>query len=59
MTQQSGEDQPSLDQMEILNVSCKKGGESSLNISLEEVLAADVTDKIAVIGDKSSRVFEY
>src|SRR6266498_2276738 len=48
VTQQSGEDQPSLDQVEILNISCEKGGESSLNISLEEVLAADVTDKIAV-----------
>ncbi len=26
--QQSGEDQPSLDQVEILNVSCEEGGES-------------------------------
>ena len=40
MVQQSHEDQPSLDLVEILNVSSEDEGESSLNISLEEVLAA-------------------
>ncbi len=43
-----------LDLVEILNIFSENGGESSLNISLEEVLAAD---DIAIIGDKTGRVF--
>ncbi len=39
------------------NVSSENGEESSLNISLKEVLAADAVEKIAVIGDEISRVF--
>ncbi len=54
--QQILEDQPSLDQVEILNVSCEDGRESSLNISLEEVLATDTINEITVIGDEMSRV---
>ncbi len=53
---QQYEDQPSLDLVEILNVSSKYGGESSLNISLEEVRAADVVEEIAVGDDEISRV---
>ena len=58
MTQQAHEDQPSLDLIEILNVSSENGRESSLNISLEEVLATDAVDEIAVIGDEISRVLK-
>ena len=57
MAQQSYEDQPSLDLVEILNVSSEDGGESSLNISLEEVLAAGVVEEAAVEDDKIGRVF--
>ena len=57
VTQQSHEDHLSLDQEEILNVSCEDGGELSLNILLEEVLAVDVVDEIIVIGDEMGRVF--
>ncbi len=56
MVQQSHEDQPSLDLVEILNVSSKNGRESSLNILLKEVLAMDVVKNTAVIGDEISRV---
>ena len=56
MVQQSHEDQPSLDLVEILNVSNEDGKESSLNISLEEVLAADAVKNTVVIGDKIGRV---
>ncbi len=49
MVQQLREDQPSLDLVEILNVSSEDGGESLLNISLEEVLAADAVENIVVI----------
>ncbi len=59
VVQQSGEDQPSLDQVKILNISCEKGGESSLNISLEEILAANVAEEAAVIGDEIDRVPRY
>jgi len=50
---QQYEDQPSLDLVEILNVSSEHGGESSLNISLEKVLAAGAVEEIAktAIGD--------
>ena len=48
MAQQSHEDQLSLDLIEILNVASEDGEESSLNISLEEVLTAGVADKTAV-----------
>ena len=54
MAQQSHEDQPSLDLVEILNVSSEDGGESSLNISLEEVLAAGAED--AVVDDGIGRI---
>ncbi len=46
VAQQSHEDQPSLNLVEILNISREDGGESSLNISLEEVLAVNVVDKL-------------
>ncbi len=51
MAQQSHENQPSLDLVEILNVSSEDGGESSLNISLEEVLAAGAVEEDAVVDD--------
>src|SRR6266542_5001228 len=51
VVQQSCKDQLLLDQVEILNVSCEHGGESSLNISLKEVLAANTTEEPAVTGD--------
>jgi len=41
-----------LNQVEILNVSCKDGKELSLNISLKEVLAVGAINNIAVIGDE-------
>ena len=44
VAQQPHEDQLSLDQVEVLNASCEERGESSLNISLEEVLAADAAE---------------
>ena len=56
VAQQSHEDQPSLDLVEILNVSSKNGGESSLNILLEEVLAAGVVEETAVGDDEIGRV---
>jgi len=56
VTQQSHEDQSSLDLVEILNVSSEDGGESSLNISLEEVLAAGVVEEVAVEDDEIGRV---
>jgi len=54
--QQLYEDQPSLDLVEILNVSSKDKGELLLNISLEEVLAADAVEETTIIGDKIGRV---
>ena len=54
--QQSHEDQPSLDLVEILNVSSEDGGESSLNILLKEVLTASAVENIAVIDNEISRV---
>src|SRR6266540_7024675 len=42
VAQQSCENLPSLDLVEILNVASEDGEESSLNISLEEVLTAGV-----------------
>ncbi len=59
MAQQSDEDQPSLNQVEILNISCEKGEESLLNISLEEILVANAAEEIAVIGDEINRVSGY
>src|SRR6266540_3458128 len=56
MVQQSHEDQPSLDLVEILNISSEDGGDSSLNISLEEVLAAGAVEEVAVEDDKIGRV---
>ena len=53
---QQQEDLPSLDLVEILNVSSEYGGESSLNISLEEVLAAGVVKETAAEDDEISRV---
>ena len=58
VAQQSHEDQPSLDLVEILNVSSEDGGESSLNISLKEVLAAGVVEA-AVEDDEIGRVFRF
>ena len=51
---QQYEDQPSLDLVEILNVSSENRGESSLNILLEEVLAAGA--EAAVEDDEIGRV---
>ncbi len=59
MVQQLHKNQLSLDQVEILNVSCENKGESLLNISLEKVLAVDVVHEIAVIDNKIKRVSEY
>ncbi len=56
MVQQSHEDQPLLDLVEILNVSSEDGGESLLNISLEEVLAVDAVNETTVIGDEIGRI---
>ena len=56
MAQQSHEDPPSLDLVEILNVSSENVGELSLNISLEEVLAAGAVEEAAVEDDEIGRV---
>src|SRR6266540_1997951 len=56
VAQQSHEDQPSLDLVEILNVSSEDEGESSLNISLEEVLAAGAVEEAAEEDEEISRV---
>ena len=56
VVQQSHEDQSSLDLVEILNVSSEDGGESSLNISLEEVLAAGAVEEAAIEDDEIGRV---
>src|SRR6266498_3871238 len=56
VAQQSHEDQPLLDLVEILNVSNEDERESSLNISLEEVLAAGAVEEAAVEDDEISRV---
>src|SRR6266498_3946360 len=56
VAQQSYEDQPSLDLVEILNVSSEDGEESSLNILLEEVLAVGVVEEAAVGDDEIGRV---
>src|SRR6266511_2843006 len=56
VTQQPHEDQPLLDLVEILNVSSEDGGESSLNISLEEVLTAGAVDETAVNDDEIGRI---
>src|SRR6266542_622785 len=56
VAQQSHEDQPSLDLVEILNVSSEDGEESSLNISLEEVLAVGAVEEAAVEDDEIGRV---
>src|SRR6266540_615125 len=56
VAQQSHEDQSSLDLVEILNVSSEDEGESSLNISLEEVLAAGAVEEAAEEDEEISRV---
>ena len=56
MAQQSHEDQPSLDLVEILNVSSEDGRESLLNISLEEVLAADIIEETITNDDEIGKV---
>src|SRR6266542_4135278 len=56
VSQQLHEDQPSLDLVEILNVSSKNGRESSLNILLKEVLAAGVVEETAVGDNEIDRV---
>src|SRR6266498_1426012 len=56
VAQQLHEDQPLLNLVEILNVSSEDRGESSLNISLEEILAADVVEETAVGDDEIGRV---
>jgi len=56
--QQSHENQPSFDLVEILNVSSEDGGELSLNILLEEVLAVGAKKETAAGDDEISRVSE-
>ncbi len=56
MAQQPREDPPSLDLVEILNVFSEDGEESSLNISLEEILAAGTVKETAVEDDEIGRV---
>src|SRR6266540_2998372 len=56
VVQQLHEDQLSLDLVEILNVSSEDGGESSLNISLEEVLTTGVVEEVAEEDDEIGRV---
>ncbi len=56
VAQQPHEDQLSLDQVEVLNASCEERGESSLNISLEEVLAAAAVEETAEGDDEIGRV---
>ena len=56
VAQQVHEDQPSLDLVEILNVTSEDGGESSLNISLEEVLAAGAVEEATAEDDEIGRV---
>ena len=56
VVQQPHEDQLSLDLVKILNVSSEDGRKSLLNISLEEVLAADLVDETAVNDDEIGRV---
>jgi len=62
MMQQLHKNQPSLDQVEVLNTVCEKEGELLLLYILEEVLAADTVNEAAdtaVIGDKMNRIFRY
>ena len=56
VAQQVYEDQLSLDLVEILNVSSEHKGESSLNISLEEVYAVGAIEETTVGDDKIGRV---
>ncbi len=56
MAQQTHEDQPSFDLVKILNVTSEDGEESSLNISLEEVLAAGAVEETAVGDEEIGRV---
>ena len=56
VAQQLHEDQPLLDLVEILNISSEDGEESLLNISLEEILAADAAEEAAVLDDEIGRV---
>ena len=56
VAQQPREDQPLLDLVEILNVSSENGGESSLNISLEEVLATGSVEETTADDDEIDRV---
>jgi len=58
VTQQPYEDQPSLNQVEVLNESCKNEGESLLNISLEEILAANAVNRITVINDEMVKILK-
>ncbi len=57
--QQSYKNQPSFDQVEVLNASCENKEESLLNILLEEVLAMDAEDLTIVIDDEMNRVSGY
>ena len=49
--QQSHEDQPSLDQIEVLNAICKNEKELLLNILLKEILAVDIVIDIIIKKD--------
>jgi len=57
--QQSYKNQPSFDQVEVLNASCENKKESLLNILLEEVLAMDAEDLTIIIDDEMNRVSGY
>jgi len=48
-----------LNQAEVLNAVCKDRRESSLNISLKEVLAANTVNETAVINNERDKVSEY
>ena len=56
VVQQSHKDQPSLDLVEILNISSEYGEKSSLNISLEKILAVGAVKRAAVDNDEIGRV---
>ena len=59
MIQQLYEDQPSLNQKEVLNALCKDRKKLLLNISLKEVLAMKIINETAIIGDKIDRILRF
>ena len=53
---QSHKDQPLLNQVEVLNASCEKGGESLLSLTLNIVIGVAA---ITVIDNEIDRIFRY